>query len=86
MRSGALFTRAQLLLVLNKRGVDALLKSTVKLGGDASVAAGPKGRRLSAATGASLRAEILSYAFARRVMRRALDTGFSLTSGADDLC
>ena len=37
-------------------------------------------------TGASLRAEILSYAFARRVMRRAIDAGFSLTSGADDLC
>jgi SH3 domain-containing YSC84-like protein 1 len=53
------------LLVLNNRGVDALLKSKVKLGGDASVAAGPKGRRLSAATDASLRAEILSYSRSR---------------------
>lgn len=53
------------LLVLNNRGVDALLKSKVKLGGDASVAAGPKGRRLSAATDPSLRAEILSYSRSR---------------------
>jgi SH3 domain-containing YSC84-like protein 1 len=53
------------LLVLNNRGVDALLKSKVKLGGDASAAAGPKGRRLSAATDASLRAEILSYSRSR---------------------
>jgi SH3 domain-containing YSC84-like protein 1 len=53
------------LLVLNNRGVDALLKSKVKLGGDASVAAGPEGRRLSAATDASLRAEILSYSRSR---------------------
>jgi SH3 domain-containing YSC84-like protein 1 len=53
------------LLVLNNRGVDALLKSKVKLGGDASVAAGPKGRRVAASTDASLRAEILSYSRSR---------------------
>src|SRR3954469_6395511 len=34
------------LLVMNRRGVDALLASNVKLGGNASVAAGPKGRNL----------------------------------------
>jgi lipid-binding SYLF domain-containing protein len=48
------------LLVLNERGMDALLNSKVKLGGDASVAAGPKGRAVAASTDASLRAEILS--------------------------
>ena len=53
------------LLVVNHRGVDALLKSKVKLGGDASVAAGPKGRRVAASTDASLRAEILSYSRSR---------------------
>jgi SH3 domain-containing YSC84-like protein 1 len=53
------------LLVLNNRGMNALFNSKVKLGGDASVAAGPKGRRLSAATDASLRAEILSYSRSR---------------------
>ena len=53
------------LLVVNHRGVDALLKSKVKLGGDASVAAAPKGRRVAASTDASLRAEILSYSRSR---------------------
>ncbi len=53
------------LLVLNKRGMDALLNSKVKLGGDASVAAGPKGRAIAASTDASLRAEILSYSRSR---------------------
>jgi lipid-binding SYLF domain-containing protein len=37
----------------------------VKLGADASAAAGPKGREASAATDATMRAEILSYSRAR---------------------
>jgi lipid-binding SYLF domain-containing protein len=49
-----------LLLVMNPRGVDSLLKSKVKLGADASVAAGPKGRTAMAATDAFMRAEILT--------------------------
>ena len=53
------------LLVMNKRGVNAILRSKVKLGGDASVAAGPKGRDAQAATDASMRAEILSYSRSR---------------------
>ena len=52
------------LLVVNHRGVDALLKSKVKLGG-CVVAARPKGRRVAASTDASLRAEILSYSRSR---------------------
>lgn len=52
-------------LVMNRRGVDALLNSKVKLGGNASAAAGPKGRSLEASTDATLRAEILSYSRAR---------------------
>src|SRR6267154_5912480 len=38
------------ILVMNPRGVDSLLHSKVKLGADASVAAGPKGRDAQAAT------------------------------------
>jgi len=53
------------LLVMNRRGVNAILGSKVKLGGDASVAAGPKGRDAQAATDASMRAEILSYSRSR---------------------
>src|ERR1700722_4284261 len=49
------------LLVMNPRGAHSILKSKVKLGADASVAAGPKGRTASAATDATLRAEVLSY-------------------------
>lgn len=53
------------LLVNSPRGVESLLKSKVKLGGDASAAAGPKGRDAEAATDLNLRAEILSYSRAR---------------------
>src|SRR6202162_780750 len=53
------------LLVMNERGANGLLTSKVKLGADASVAAGPGGRDLSADTDATLRAEILSYSRAR---------------------
>jgi SH3 domain-containing YSC84-like protein 1 len=53
------------LLVMNESGARGILASKVKLGGDASVAAGPVGRDSSAETDASLRAEILSYSRAR---------------------
>src|SRR3954470_671821 len=52
-------------LVMNERGANALLNSKVKLGGNASAAAGPKGRNVEASTDASMRAEILSYSRAR---------------------
>jgi lipid-binding SYLF domain-containing protein len=53
------------LLVMNDKGADGILTSKVKLGGDASAAAGPVGRTASAETDATLRAEILSYSRAR---------------------
>jgi lipid-binding SYLF domain-containing protein len=53
------------LLVMNESGARGILASKVKLGGDASVAAGPVGRTASAETDASLRADILSYSRAR---------------------
>ena len=53
------------LLVMNGRGANAILSSKVKLGGDASAAAGPKGRNAEASTDVTLRAEILSYSRAR---------------------
>lgn len=54
-----------ILLVMNNRGMESILSSKVKLGADASVAAGPKGRTASADTDAWMRAEILSYSRAR---------------------
>src|SRR5438309_6620541 len=53
------------LLVMNRRGARGILASKVKLGGDASVAAGPVGRDSSAETDACMRSEILSYSRAR---------------------
>ena len=53
------------LLVMNERGAHAVLKSKVKLGADASAAAGPKGRNASAETDVTMRAEILTYSRAR---------------------
>ena len=53
------------LLVMNGRGARAILKSKVKLGADASAAAGPKGRTAEASTDVTMRAEILSYSRAR---------------------
>ena len=55
------------LLVMNGRGMDSILSSKVKLGVDASVAGGPKGRDASADTDAWMRAEILSYSRSRGV-------------------
>src|SRR5216684_957871 len=54
-----------ILLVMNNRGMESILSSKVKLGADASVAGGPKGRDASADTDAWMRAEILSYSRSR---------------------
>jgi lipid-binding SYLF domain-containing protein len=62
-----------ILLVMNSRGVNSILDSKVKLGGDASIAAGPVGRDASANTDAYMRAEILSYS-----RTRGLFAGISL--------
>ena len=54
-----------ILLVMNNRGMESILSSKVKLGADASIAGGPKGRDASADTDAWMRAEILSYSRSR---------------------
>jgi lipid-binding SYLF domain-containing protein len=54
-------------LLMNDRGASSLLHTKVRLGADASAAAGPKGRSASADTDAYMRAEILSYSRARGV-------------------
>lgn len=71
------------LLVMNNRGVDALLNSNVKLGADTSAAARPKGRNLGASTDASLRAEILSYSRARGLFAGVSLEGTSLRPDDD---
>src|SRR6201988_1884994 len=54
-----------LLLLMSPRSATSILSSKVKLGGDATAAAGPVGRTASAETDVTLRAEILSYSRAR---------------------
>ena len=53
------------LLVMNDRGATSVLESKVKLGADASAAAGPKGRTAGASTDAAMRAEMLTYSRSR---------------------
>src|SRR5271155_3168758 len=53
------------LLLMSSRSANSILSSKVKLGGDASAAAGPVGRNASAETDVTLRADILSYSRAR---------------------
>ena len=55
------------ILVMNNRGAESLLHSKVKLGADASIAAGPKGRDLEADTDVTMRAEMFSYSRSRGV-------------------
>ena len=55
------------MLVMNREGVDSLLKDKFTLGGDASVAAGPVGRAGTAETDALMTAKILSYSRSKGV-------------------
>ena len=72
-----------IMLVMNKRGVDALLSSKVKLGGNLSAAAGPKGRNAEASTDVTMRAEILSYSRSRGLFAGASLEGTSLRPDDD---
>ncbi len=71
------------LLVMNKRGASAILSSQVKLGGDVSAAAGPKGRSATADTDVTLRAEILSYSRARGLFAGISLAGSTLRPDGD---
>jgi lipid-binding SYLF domain-containing protein len=71
------------ILVMNNRGASSLLHSKVKLGADASIAAGPKGRAASADTDAYLRAEMLSYSRARGVFAGVSLEGTTLRPDED---
>ena len=72
-----------ILLVMNDRGMESILSSKVKLGADASVAAGPKGRDASANTDAWMRAEILSYSRSRGLFAGISLEGSSLRPDDD---
>ena len=71
------------ILVMNNRGADSVLHSKVKLGADAAVAAGPKGRDAAAATDITLRAEMLSYSRSRGVFAGISLEGSTLRPDGD---
>ena len=71
------------ILVMNDRGMKSLLNSKVKLGADASIAAGPKGRTATADTDAYMRAEMLSYSRARGVFAGISLAGSTLRPDGD---
>ncbi len=68
------------LLVMNPKGAESVLHSKVKLGGDASAAAGPKGRAASANTDIVMKAEILSYSRSRGLFAGVSLEGSTLRS------
>ncbi|MFZ0035878.1 MAG: lipid-binding SYLF domain-containing protein [Candidatus Acidiferrales bacterium] len=70
-------------LVMDNRGASSLLHSKVKLGGDASAAAGPVGRSAEADTDAYMRAEILTYSRARGVFAGVSLEGSTLRPDGD---
>jgi len=72
------------LLVMNERGVEKLLKNRVSLGAEASVAAGPVGRDARAATDLQLKAEILSYSRTQGVFAGVNLSGGVIRDDVDD--
>jgi lipid-binding SYLF domain-containing protein len=71
------------LLVMNPRGAESVLTSKVKLGADASAAAGPKGRTAGASTDIVMRAEILTYSRARGLFAGVSLEGSTIRSDGD---
>jgi lipid-binding SYLF domain-containing protein len=71
------------ILVMNERGATSLLSSKVKLGADASAAAGPKGRDAAAETDVVMRAEMLSYSRARGLFAGVSLEGSTLRPDGD---
>ena len=72
-----------ILLIMNPEGAKSVMSSKVKLGGDASVAAGPVGRNTSAETDIVMKAQILSWSRARGVFAGISLAGSTMRSDND---
>src|SRR5947209_14933098 len=68
------------LLVMNKAGLEKMLRNKTSLGAEASIAGGPVGRDARAATDAQLKAEILSYS-----RTQGLFAGVNLSGGGGEI-
>ncbi len=71
------------ILVLNDGGARSMLHNKVKLGADASIAAGPVGRTSEASTNASMKAQMLSYSRSRGVFGGVSLSGATLRPDGD---
>jgi SH3 domain-containing YSC84-like protein 1 len=72
------------LVAINQKGFQDLLKSKFKIGGDASAAAGPVGRDAQASTDISMHAELLTWSRARGLFAGVDLSGVSISQNADD--
>jgi lipid-binding SYLF domain-containing protein len=73
------------LLFMNEKAMDSLLKSKFTLGGDMSVAAGPVGREAGAETDAAMKAEVLSYSRSKGVFGGLELKGTAITPEKDEI-
>ena len=71
------------LIIMQRRGLESLVKNQFKFGADAAVAAGPVGRDAQAATDLQLRAEILSYSRARGLFAGVTVNGSTVRADRD---
>ncbi len=72
------------LVAVNDKGFQALLKNKVKLGGDASAAAGPVGRNAQAGTDWKLNAELLTYSRAKGLFAGVDLSGDEVSQNVED--
>ena len=71
------------LVVTNERGIENLAQNTFKIGGDASVAAGPVGREATASTDYRMQAQILSYSRSRGLFAGVSLAGSTIRADRD---
>jgi lipid-binding SYLF domain-containing protein len=72
------------LVAMNQQGMQALLKSKFKIGGDASAAAGPVGRDAAADTSINMSAELLTYSRSKGLFAGVDLSGVSVSQNQDD--
>ena len=72
-----------ILVIMNRRGVEKLLRNEFKIGGDASAVVGPLGRDVAASTDIQLQAEILSYSRARGLFAGVTLEGSTIRADQD---
>lgn len=71
------------LVVMNRRGLEHLVRNQFKVGADAGVAAGPVGRDAQASTDIQMRAQILSYSRARGLFAGVTINGSTIRQDTD---